>query len=130
MRAKVLLTNRDKRMRTQFETLLIENRTDEVLLVTINRPAAANAVNTALGRDLHALFSQIVADPRTARAVVLTGSGERAFCAGADLKERQGMTDEQWNDQHYVFERMIRAIVDCPVPVIAAVNGAALCGGR
>jgi enoyl-CoA hydratase len=116
-------------MRTEFETLLIEDRTDKVLLVTINRPAAANAMNTALGRDLLALFSEIIADPGTARAVVLTASGERAFCAGADLKERQGMTDEQWNAQHYVFERMIRAIVDCPVPVIAAVNGAAYGGG-
>jgi enoyl-CoA hydratase len=116
-------------MRTEFETLLIESRTDKVLLVTINRPAAANAMNTALGRDLLALFSELIADPAMARAVVLTASGERAFCAGADLKERQGMTDEQWNAQHYVFERMIRAIVDCPVPVIAAVNGAAYGGG-
>jgi len=116
-------------MRTEFETLLIENRTDKVLLVTINRPAAANAMNTALGRDLLALFSEVIAEPGLARAVVLTASGERAFCAGADLKERQGMTDEQWNTQHYVFERMIRAIVDCPVPVIAAVNGAAYGGG-
>jgi enoyl-CoA hydratase/carnithine racemase len=116
-------------MRTDFETLLIEDRTDKVLLVTVNRPAAANAMNTALGRDLLALFSEIIAEPGLARAVVLTASGERAFCAGADLKERQGMTDEQWNTQHYVFERMIRAIVDCPVPVIAAVNGAAYGGG-
>jgi enoyl-CoA hydratase/carnithine racemase len=116
-------------MRTEFETLLIESRTDEVLLVTINRPAAANAMNTALGRDLLALFSEFIADPASARAVVLTASGERAFCAGADLKERRGMTDEQWNAQHYVFERMIKAIVDCPVPVIAAVNGAAYGGG-
>jgi len=100
-----------------------------VLLATINRPQAANAMNTALSRDLLALFSGIIADPQSARAVVLTGSGERAFCAGADLKERQGMTDEQWTAQHYVFERMIHAIVQCPVPVIAAVNGAAYGGG-
>ena len=56
---------------------------------------------------------------------MLTGAGERAFCAGGDLKERNGMTDEQWQDQHLLFERMVRAFIACPVPVIGAVNGAA-----
>jgi enoyl-CoA hydratase len=116
-------------MRTQFETLSIESRADKVLVVTINRPAAANAINTALGRELLELFSELIADPAVARVVVLTGGGDRAFCAGGDLKERHGMTDEQWNAQHLVFERMIRAIIDCPAPVIAAVNGAAFGGG-
>jgi enoyl-CoA hydratase len=116
-------------MRTQFETLLVEHRADDIFVVTINRPAAANALNTVLGRELLALFSEIIADPDAVRTVVLTGSGERAFCAGADLKERLGMTDAQWNAQHYVFERMIKAILECPVPVIAAVNGAAFGGG-
>src|SRR5205807_7980753 len=59
----------------------------------------------------------------------MTGAGERAFCAGGDLKERNGMTDEAWQDQHLLFERMIRAFTGCPVPVIAAVNGAAYAGG-
>jgi enoyl-CoA hydratase len=116
-------------MQTQFETLSIESRADKILVVTINRPAAANAINTTLGRELLELFSELAADPATARVVVVTGSGDRAFCAGGDLKERHGMTDEQWNAQHLVFERMIRAVVDCPVPVIAAVNGAAFGGG-
>ena len=60
---------------------------------------------------------------------MITGAGPRIFCAGGDLKERNGMTDQQWQDQHLIFERAIRAIIQCPVPVIAAVNGAAFAGG-
>jgi enoyl-CoA hydratase/carnithine racemase len=59
----------------------------------------------------------------------MTGAGERAFCAGGDLKERQGMSDDAWQAQHLIFERMIRAVLECPMPVIAAVNGAAYAGG-
>jgi enoyl-CoA hydratase/carnithine racemase len=61
--------------------------------------------------------------------VVLTGAGTRAFCGGADLKERRGMSDGDWGAQHRLFERMLRVILDCPVPVIGAVNGAAYAGG-
>jgi enoyl-CoA hydratase/carnithine racemase len=59
----------------------------------------------------------------------LTGAGERAFCAGGDLKERDGMSNAAWTRQHLVYERMIRAVIDCPLPLIAAVNGAAFGGG-
>jgi enoyl-CoA hydratase/carnithine racemase len=61
--------------------------------------------------------------------VILTGSGQKAFCAGGDLKERNGMTDAQWQAQHLIYERMVRAIMGCPMPIIAAVNGAAYGGG-
>jgi enoyl-CoA hydratase/carnithine racemase len=61
--------------------------------------------------------------------VSLTGAGERAFCAGGDLKERNGMTDEAWRRQHEIFERAFFALLDMPVPVIAAVNGHAYGGG-
>jgi enoyl-CoA hydratase len=88
----------------------------------------ANALNTQMGRDLLAFFDAINAAPAQARCVVVTGAGDRAFCAGGDLRERNGMTDEQWQDQHLLFERMIRAFIACPVPVIGAVNGAAYAG--
>lgn len=112
-----------------FETLTVATPEPHILLVTLNRPEAANAMNTQLGRDLLALFDSIAADPAAQRCVVLTGAGDRAFCAGGDLKERNGMTDRQWQDQHLIFERAIRALLACPVPLIAAVNGAAYAGG-
>ncbi len=63
------------------------------------------------------------------RCVILTGAGDRIFCAGADLKERNGMSREQWERQHEIFERGRDALLSVPVPVIAAVNGHAYAGG-
>ena len=112
-----------------FETLLPERVDEHILLVRLNRPEASNALDTQMGLDLVAFFEGVALDPAGARCLVLTGSGDRAFCAGGDLKERRGMTDEAWGRQHVVFERMVRAILDCPVPVLGAVNGAAYGGG-
>ncbi|HEY3910849.1 MAG TPA: enoyl-CoA hydratase-related protein [Stellaceae bacterium] len=116
-------------MSQEFETIRTEDRGDGLVLLTLNRPAAANALNTRMGRDLLAFFDTVSAVPAQTRCIVLTGAGERAFCAGGDLKERNGMTDEEWQAQHLLFERMIRAFVGCPAPVIGAVNGAAYAGG-
>jgi enoyl-CoA hydratase len=116
-------------MTTSYETLRLEVVDEHLLLVTLNRPEVRNALNTQMGRDMLALFSGLVAAPEPYRCVVLTGAGDKAFCAGGDLKERRGMTQEQWQAQHAIFERMTLAIVDCPIPVIAAVNGAAYGGG-
>ncbi len=112
-----------------YDTLQTAEPQPHTLLVTLNRPDTANAMNTQMGLDLLALFDAINAAPNRQRCIVLTGAGARAFCAGGDLKERNGMTDQQWQDQHLIFERAIRAIVQCPVPTIAAVNGAAYAGG-
>jgi enoyl-CoA hydratase/carnithine racemase len=60
---------------------------------------------------------------------VLTGAGDRAFCAGADLKERDGMTETVWRAQHEIFERAFMALMELPLPIIAAVNGHAFGGG-
>ena len=59
--------------------------------LTLNRPDVANAMNTQMGRDLLAFFDAVNADPLAHRCIVLTGAGDKAFCAGGDLKERQGM---------------------------------------
>lgn len=112
-----------------YETLAVEMRGAHVLLVALNRPAALNAINTQMGRDTLDLWTRLGAEPGETRCVVLTGAGERAFCAGGDLKERNGMTDEAWRAQHEIFERSFMALLECSVPVIAAVNGHAYGGG-
>ena len=113
----------------KFEMLKVESVGEHLLLVTFNRPEVANAVNTETGREMIALFSALEEDPGNYRAVVITGAGDRHFCAGADLKQRQGMTDEQWRAQHAVFEHMRQCLLNCPIPLIGAINGAAYAGG-
>jgi enoyl-CoA hydratase len=112
-----------------LETLKVGRHGEHVLVVTLNRADVANAFNTQMGQELLQVWSGLYVAPDQCRCVVLTGSGERAFCAGADLKERNGMTDQQWREQHALFEQMIRAMMDCPVPIIGAINGAAYAGG-
>jgi enoyl-CoA hydratase/carnithine racemase len=116
-------------MRSNFETITVERRDDFILLIALNRPDAANALNTQMGRDLMELLEGLTIDTENLRVAVLTGSGPKAFCAGGDLKQRNGMTDAEWQAQHLIFERMLRAMMACPIPVIAAVNGAAYGGG-
>lgn len=116
-------------MRTDYETLQLSSPAPLVTVVTMNRPAAMNAMTTTMMEELRDCFATFYVEPDTARCVILTGAGDRAFCAGADLKERNGMTDATWRRQHAIVEQMIRAMLDCPPPVIAAVNGAAFAGG-
>lgn len=116
-------------MRDDYETLRLGHPSPDILVVTLDRPQASNAMNTQMGRDLMELFEELQIRFDDLRCVVVTGSGEKAFCAGGDLKERRGMTDEAWQAQHAIFERMMRAVVACPLPLIAAVNGAAYGGG-
>ena len=114
---------------SDYKTLLNSQPEPHILKIEMNRPEAANAFNTQMAYELTDLFEQLSLDAGDCRVVVLTGTGSKAFCAGGDLKERNTMTDKAWQAQHLVYERMVRAIMGCPVPIIAAVNGAAYGGG-
>ena len=113
----------------KYETLALDTPAPHVLRVTLQRPESLNAINTQMGRDLFDLWTRLTVDAEPIRCVILTGAGDRAGCAGGDLKERNGMSSDDWRLQHELFERGFVALVECPVPVIAAVNGHAYGGG-
>jgi enoyl-CoA hydratase/carnithine racemase len=112
-----------------LDALTLEEIDEQILIVKLNRPEVSNAISTTMGEEIIRVFGALEANPALYRCVILTGAGERAFCGGADLKQREGMTDEQFGVQHYLFERMNRAITYCPVPIICAANGSAVAGG-
>jgi enoyl-CoA hydratase len=112
-----------------YSTLQCETAQPHVLLVTLNRPEVRNAFNTRMGEELLELWTRLSTEAGEVRCIVITGAGEHAFCAGADLKERKGMPTKEWRAQHELFERAFWALGDLPLPVIAAVNGPAFAGG-
>jgi enoyl-CoA hydratase/carnithine racemase len=99
-----------------------------VAIWTIDRPDRMNALSRATLRAI----GQLVRDAGgndSVRAIVVTGVGDRAFCAGADLKERQSMTDDDVRVQLALYRSELGALDRSPKPVVAAINGAALGGG-
>ncbi|MBO0999523.1 enoyl-CoA hydratase [Bacillus sp. SD075] len=111
-------------------TSLVEISTEEngIALVTLNRPDAANALSTELLHCLTEGLHELNRDSNL-RTVIITGAGEKAFCAGADLKERVGMNDDKVKETVKLIGDTITAVENLPVPVIAAINGSAFGGG-
>jgi enoyl-CoA hydratase/carnithine racemase len=99
-----------------------------VVEIVLDRPEALNALNTVMLVRFAQTCAELAPDTGV-RAVVLTATGDRAFCVGADLRERQLMTDAQWLAQRAVFRTAFGELLRLPQPVIAAVHGYALGGG-
>jgi len=110
-----------------FEALLVED-TNSVRWLTVNRPAKLNALNSGVLAELAQAFAQF-ADDALVRAAVITGAGEKAFVAGADIAEFVGLTAADAEVFSRRGQRLFDAIAACNKPVIAAVNGFALGGG-
>lgn len=110
------------------ERLVLEERRDGVVVLTLNRPEVMNAFNFGL---LHALKerAEAIQYESDVRVVVITGAGEKAFCSGADLKERTGYTETQVKEFIFTIRDLFTFIENLNKPVIAALNGVALGGG-
>lgn len=96
--------------------------------LVLDRPEALNAVSTEQARSIIAAAEQLAGDA-TVRAVVLSSSNEKAFCVGADLKERNAMTDDEFARHRPISRAAYNAVLHLPVPTVAAVHGYALGGG-
>jgi enoyl-CoA hydratase/carnithine racemase len=103
-------------------------RDDTVVTVTLDRPKALNALSTELAAALAETVEQ-AASTDGVRALVLTGAGDRGFCAGADLRQRADLDDHGWFVQREVLRRAFAAVRRCPLPTVAAVFGYTLGGG-
>src|SRR5207302_2218357 len=101
---------------------------ERVVVITLNRPHADNAITTEVGARLTEIVETIAVRPAV-RVVILTGAGERAFSVGSDLRQRKDMTKEDWLRQRQDFDRTLYTVRQLRKPILAAVNGIAYGGG-
>lgn len=110
------------------ESILFTVQNEHIALITLNRPQAANALSAEMLRNLQLILQEIEFNSNI-RCVILTGTGEKAFCAGADLKERIKLKEDQVLESVTLIQRTAALLEALPQPVIAAINGIALGGG-
>jgi enoyl-CoA hydratase/carnithine racemase len=108
-------------------TVLLE-RDGHLAHLILNRPEVLNAIDNTLARELTTACDSLAADPDV-WVIILRGSGERAFSAGADLKARRDFTPEDWTHQRALLREMFKRLRSLPQPMVAAVHGYALGGG-
>ncbi|MET8244925.1 enoyl-CoA hydratase-related protein [Streptomyces sp. NPDC005202] len=112
----------------RFGEFVLVRRHEYVAELVLDRPKAMNAVSTEMARSIAGACAALAAD-RDARVVVVTSSHERAFCVGADLKERNSFSDADLVRQRPVARGAYTGVLELPMPTIAAVHGYALGGG-
>jgi enoyl-CoA hydratase/carnithine racemase len=110
------------------QALVLEDRVGAVAVLKLNRPEVMNSFNFAMLRELRDRVERLHWD-REVRVVIITGAGEKAFCAGADLKERATLGEDQVREFIYTIRNLFTFIEFMNKPAIAAVNGVALGGG-
>ncbi|MBZ9870423.1 enoyl-CoA hydratase/isomerase family protein [Mesorhizobium sp. BR1-1-9] len=108
---------------------LLQEQIGHVRMLTLNRPDAGNALDLQMLTSLTALIRELTIDPGDTRCAVITGAGQRIFCGGGDMKERRMMAPAAARRHRGLMEQLIRDLQECPVPFIAAVNGAAVGAG-
>jgi len=112
----------------KYENILVKN-TRGIITLTINREKALNALNKDVFNELEYFFSKDAPRKKTLKGVVITGAGEKAFVAGADIKEFLSFSDDDAMEVSRRGQMIFNLIENFPKPVIAAVNGFALGGG-
>ncbi|MFL1900748.1 enoyl-CoA hydratase/isomerase family protein [Streptomyces tauricus] len=110
------------------EYVAVRRHATYVAELSLDRPKAMNAVSSGMARSIAAACEALAAD-RDVRVVVLTSTHERAFCVGADLKERNSLTDAELVRQRPVARAAYTGVLELPMPTVAAVHGYALGGG-
>lgn len=111
----------------KYETIKL-TRQGHIAIIAFNRPQAMNALSTQTAKDLLAALEELELDDDVF-AAVLTAEGDKAFCAGADLKERKTMSHDEMKKQRALFVKTFTAVAEFPKPLVAAINGFALGGG-
>ncbi|MFD0343656.1 enoyl-CoA hydratase/isomerase family protein [Streptomyces sp. NPDC127117] len=112
----------------EFVAVRVHEGQEHVAELVLDRPRAMNAVSTDMARSIAAACAALAVDPGV-RVAVLTSSHERAFCVGADLKERNSFTDAELLRQRPTARAAYTGVLELPMPTIAAVHGFALGGG-
>lgn len=108
--------------------VIITRHSKEIAVITLNRIEAANALSIALLNSLQQALKELNED-QSLRAAIITGAGQKVFCAGADLKERAEMSEDEARQTVELIGTTIQAVADLRIPTIAAINGGAFGGG-